>query len=868
MSTFKKSFFVSIGTQVSTLIIGMVMLTSIVLGVFSCYVFKQECIHYKAEAARAVADAIASGIEPALYKEIADTGQRTAYYNELQAMADIARVRSDVAYLYSMTETPDKKHFKYIFAGSANGLDGHNDFGTLDPVEGYGTASETYATGVSTSTDIYDAGGNYGYLISAFAAIFDEDQTVIGLVGVDVSAKDIMKEVNEFRNKVMIGVSLFIIMFTVISRMYINEFLGKPIKSLANASLKIAAGDLNFFHKAAKQDKFIKDELSTLTEAIKKMVDQLNKNIVAETKIRRQLSAYNDILKVITNSTEKNLVFNDITKKMGTLFDFQRAFIFEIHNDSFKILSSWMGEDEEKYDFNYDHAVGIPKILPTEGVLVLGAEQIKAIRDKYNLPLEILSLWFITVYKDADKCIFITLVDTKEKDPLSSDEVILFTNLGKTFSSLITTMGLEEEIKNFTLSLEKTVEKRTSELMAMTMKAENAAKAKSQFLANMSHEIRTPMNAVIGMSELLLAAPLDTKQFGYVHDIKTSATSLLGIINDILDFSKIESGKLGLVPVHYNFHLFVENISSMITYLSSEKGLTFLVETPENMPAYLYGDDVRLRQALLNILGNSIKFTKEGFIKLAVTVKESTLQFDMSDSGIGMKEHDIERLFSAFEQVDKLKNRNIQGTGLGLSITKGLIEMMGGSVSVDSLYGEGSVFHVEIPLVLGDPSLAEGDEPVFTFISAPDAKVLLVDDNQINLNVGTGFLGLCDIVCDTAMNGVEAIEKMKQVEYDLVFMDHMMPVMDGIEATIQIRKMGGKYESIPIIALTANAIAGAKEMCLASGMNDFLSKPIEKIFLNHMLDAWLPKEKCFIEKMPVPSKPMKFVLALCCWRKK
>jgi CheY-like chemotaxis protein/anti-sigma regulatory factor (Ser/Thr protein kinase) len=353
------------------------------------------------------------------------------------------------------------------------------------------------------------------------------------------------------------------------------------------------------------------------------------------------------------------------------------------------------------------------------------------------------------------------------------------------------------------------------------------------------------MNAIIGMGELLLHENLDERQKGYVSDIVISANTLLSIVNNILDFSKIESGKLELSPVNYGFNAFVDQLRSMFLYITEKKGLEFRLECDENLPETLYGDDIRLRQVLTNIIGNAVKFTEKGFVCLKVTSKNDMLIFEVIDSGIGVRKEDMPKIFNSFEQVDTSKNRNVIGTGLGLTISKSFIKMMDGTITLDSEYGKGTVFTITIPIVKGDTTQVKNEKNAKESfnVSAPAANILVVDDNEFNLRVAIGLMKLMDIEAHTADSGFKAIELAKKNEYDIIFMDHMMPEMDGIETTSRIRQMGGRYEQMPIIALTANAVYGAKDMFLSNGLNDFISKPIDSTELARLLSEWLPPEK-------------------------
>ena len=370
--------------------------------------------------------------------------------------------------------------------------------------------------------------------------------------------------------------------------------------------------------------------------------------------------------------------------------------------------------------------------------------------------------------------------------------------------------------------------------------AQAASEAKSQFLASVSHEIRTPMNAVLGMAELMLSENLNDRQRRYTEDIRISAMALLNIINEILDLSKIQSGKMDLIPVHYDFKALVDNIGSMVHFLIKSKNVAFDINMQGDIPRCLYGDNVRLRQILLNLLSNAAKFTEKGYVRLSLSASDKDIHFAVIDTGMGMKEEDIPSLFDAFKQADVVRNRNYKGTGLGLTITKSLVEMMGGEIKVESVYGEGTTVHVVIPKVIGDESQIQRLASTKKIICSPDTNILAVDDNAINLNVITGLLRQCGVTVFSAASGKEAIEMLRLDKYDLIFMDYMMPEMDGIETTKIIHEMG---ISTPVVALTANAIANAKEMLLASGMDDFLSKPVLKEQLYEMLIKWIPGSK-------------------------
>lgn len=384
--------------------------------------------------------------------------------------------------------------------------------------------------------------------------------------------------------------------------------------------------------------------------------------------------------------------------------------------------------------------------------------------------------------------------------------------------------------------------------------AENANIAKSQFLATMSHEIRTPINSVIGMNEMIIRDTTDPVIMEYAQNINSAGNVLLGLINDILDFSKIESGKLELVISEYETKTLFTDLYNLIEERARKKGLYLEVKMDAQMPSVLEGDMGRIRQIITNFLTNAVKYTEKGSVVLSASMKDMdtnpTLHVDVIDSGQGVKEEDKDKLFSSFTRLNEQKNQSIEGTGLGLAITKQLVAMMNGSISVESTFGVGSTFSVDIPqkvidsTQVGDFNPARGNKGKdgkkfkITF-RYPEGKVLIVDDNKTNLIVAAGLLKPTKMKVTTATSGDEAIALMKENEYDLIFMDHMMPVKDGIETLHEIQGIFGSDFKTPIIVLTANAISGMKDMYIQEGFNDYLTKPISTRQLEEILVTYI-----------------------------
>jgi CheY-like chemotaxis protein/nitrogen-specific signal transduction histidine kinase len=402
------------------------------------------------------------------------------------------------------------------------------------------------------------------------------------------------------------------------------------------------------------------------------------------------------------------------------------------------------------------------------------------------------------------------------------------------------------------------VRQRTEELQNQTQLALEASRAKSAFLARMSHEIRTPMNVVIGLSEVLSQRELPDDALEDALNIKQAGIALLSIINDILDFSKIEAGKMDLTESDYMFRSLIHDVENIIKFRIAEKPVSFVANIDAGLPQKLRGDMVRIRQILLNLLSNAVKYTYEGSVAFNVSgaLREDgkiLLSFEVADTGIGIRQEDIGKLFGSFSQVNPQEIQGIEGTGLGLAISQNLCHMMGGEITVRSVYGKGSVFTAVIPqVVVDEPSFGErreeknetapsgGGKRNIEF-TAPEARILAVDDSKVNLVVLKNLLLPYKMNFEACLSGEASIALVKQNAYDLIFMDHMMPGMDGVAAAAEIRKWENG-SAVPIVALTANAISGMREMFLENGFNDYLSKPISVEKLDKLVAAWIKED--------------------------
>lgn len=550
----------------------------------------------------------------------------------------------------------------------------------------------------------------------------------------------------------------------------------------------------------------------------------------------------------------------------------------EANNDLSEIENELFGDDENSLDnaedrvtYNIDHAyqgqeaIDMVQTAAQEDdpyALVFmdvrmppgidGVQTIQRIWDKYPH----IEMVICTAYSDYtwDQIL----------NSLGSTDKLLFmkkpfdaTALKQTALTLTTKWQLKQESIKYTENLEKEVKERTkqlnelvAELKKMKNKAERASAAKSEFLANMSHEIRTPMNGVIGMNNLLQETELTEKQHELSDMIHQSAESLLRIINDILDFSKIEAGKMQMEQIPFNLHDTVKSATEIIGFSAKEKDLTLNVELDDHLPETLVGDPTRIRQVLLNFGSNAVKFTSSGSVTYNIDLvrqngSDMVVKFSVTDTGIGIPEKKQQQLFNAFSQADSSTTRKYGGTGLGLAICQKLANLMDGDIGVESTVDEGSTFWFTAHLKNSDQKIdsSEKKQPIdqdFTKrVRAEQLTVLVAEDDQINQQVARRLLEKEGFEVVIVENGLETLEEIKQNSYDLLLMDVNMPEMDGLEATAKIRELEqGSGDHLPIIALTAGAMDGDRELCLEAGMDDYISKPIQKNALEKNLQRW------------------------------
>ena len=545
------------------------------------------------------------------------------------------------------------------------------------------------------------------------------------------------------------------------------------------------------------------------------------------------------------------------------------------------IIEEELGEKIKRYSYD-----AIPLIITMLGLIFLPLSYIENPRSNYSYgPAAFMTYFGVVIYlvfivnlllrynkilpSKKKKAIYVALLSEL---PIAVYQILVPEALITSLGIVVLNLGIYLTTENPDALLVEQLEKEKN-------RADNANAAKTNFLANMSHEIRTPITAVLGMNELILRETKDSLVRQYAKNVEGAAKSLLSIINDILDITKIEAGKLSIISIEYDFSSVINDIITMISFKAKMKELKFQVIIDEEIPSKLLGDDIRLRQILVNLLNNAVKYTHEGTVTLEIwqcSCDEegfAKLHFSVKDTGIGIKAEDLAKLCMPFERFEEKRNRNIEGTGLGMSITKQLLNLLGSTLQVSSIYGEGSEFSFELKqkivdgLPIGKMNQIELPDEEYEhqhFFEAPEAKILLVDDNEMNRRVVTGLLKATKIQIDEAVNGKECLKKVSKNAYDIIFMDHMMPEMDGIEAFRKMKKMRDfPSKNAPVVILTANAIVGAKEKYLEEGFCAFLEKPIDFKKLEKLIEELLDKSllhpvmrSVAVESHQTPELPM------------
>lgn len=708
--------------------------------------------------------------------------------------------------------------------------------------------------------------------------------------------------------------------------------------------------------------------LDKISDLIKRKADEKEKKEMVKT-----IGFFNVLQKFTNNMTRT--VKEEVASMLPVFknyFFIDKAFLIRCMKNENEVIYSDLGYEvsEEAVDYIIEYFKKKPAgfVVSKDGIL----------HEEYNKIVscfeeeQIFSFAAVPLFEEERlNCVFIVYIEiknnwtsSKERSILAESDLEIFTYVFRQISNAIGRM----EVKNELIAANRKMQEQMEQVLELKHEAEAANVAKSNFLANMSHEIRTPMNAIIGMAEIALRGELSKEQRENIEQIKSSGKTLLSIINDILDFSKIESGKMDITIEKYQPISIIRDIVNIIITRIGNKNLEFIIDIAPDIPYELLGDSIRIKQIIINLANNAVKFTKQGMVKLSIGYKRTSdeeiqLQIAVEDTGIGIKKQDVDKLFRSFQQVDSKRNRNIEGTGLGLSISKQLLMLMGGDITVESEYGQGSIFTCTLPqkVITEKPNLLisnkeqlkvvsfidnfyvkkqleidlkqldiryedglseerilslTGTDANYLFIEhelcsekilkkleqtpeitavllvdyystetyplknmivvkkplyslelekifnrediygneieedtenldfiAPEAEILIVDDNTINLKVAEGLLEPLQMKIDTAASGKEAIDKISDKKYDIVFMDHMMPEVDGVETTHIIRRFYEEYNDVPIIALTANAVSGTREMFLNEGMNDFVAKPIEYKIIVSKIKHWLPKEK-------------------------
>jgi len=750
-------------------------------------------------------------------------------YNNIRLQLDEIRRIANILYLYTI-KLNDNGEFIYLVDGMDRDDENFCHVGTLVEDEYISMLIQCMNDEIVFGDRIVNT--DYGILYHVFFPFHDYEGNVIGVIGIDFNCEDLYHSMNRTR--------LMTILITIVLVCGFTLVIFFIVKKVVRSTEKI----------------FVKTE-NEAEEAKDKMLK--------EVEYRSKLLSVSNEMALLLHKSDINSFDNALLQSMGAiarLIDVDSINLWKNRTEGDELCCSQIFDYSPKGSvysnddvYKYDEFMPEWKETLAKGVHISGLVRDMSPVTRGNFASTgLLSALIMPIFIEDQFWGFVCFDDYQNERVFTKDEETILHTVTLVIASSFLRNRMVRKINDNTVQLEAALEA-----------AEQSSRSKSVFLAQMSHEIRTPMNAILGIAEIQLRNSIlsDDVEEGLLI-IYESGSLLLNIINDILDLSKIDAGELEIVPAKYYIPGLINDIVQLNRMRYDSKPIEFILSVDENMPAELIGDELRIKQIFNNLLSNAYKFTDTGEIEVSVTVKSEnnnntvSLVFQISDTGQGMNESQISRLFDEYARFNIEKNRNIAGTGLGMNITKRLIDMMNGEITIESVVDKGSVFIVRLPQEASGSQVCGSEiaEKLRTFTYhnkfasktvkttsklMPNGRVLVVDDVHTNLYVAQGMLLPYGLVIETANNGFEAIEKIKNdTKYDIVFMDHMMPKMDGIKATKIIREMGYKH---PIVALTANAVAGQAEMFLANGFDAFIAKPVDSYELDKLLTRFIKNKK-------------------------
>jgi len=815
--------------------------------------------------------AAATTVDPELHKTFRTGEETTAKYQRaIEPLAKLQETNPNIKFIYTFT----RKDGKIVFVLDATPPGDHDRDGVEDKsyideeyVEANPLAHAVLDTGKPQQTGVVTE--RWGKLVSAYVPLREHTGAIIGALGVDIAAKDYLQSLEKARSLLRQNAAFAFVIAAVVggwtwiflryrtrveaaqraqhTQLQFTNHIREQI--LAHAPLLVFACDVNgnlqlregaaLQHLPPPPDHQPRPpNLFELMRDYPEIIEDLRGALRGEvtttyrvwegrhyrtyySRVRDDKGNLMSLVGVAIDETELQELLKASREReryLNSLLSGLPDLLFVIDKDG--VFREVYAHDESQLLVPRAHALGrtVREILPPE----LAEHVMHA---------------FHLVLATREPLHFEYSVPINGEDHYYEARIVPYTD-----DTVITLVRDVHERKTAQMLLEETNRQLEEALLRaneMALRAEAASLAKSEFLANMSHEIRTPMNGIIGMVQLLEDTPLTPEQADLLRTLKNSADFLMGIINDILDLSKIESGKMAIESIPVNLHELAQELVNLFGNRASEKGLILRADIAPHAPVWVQGDPVRLRQIIANFISNAIKFTHEGSITLTMAPSKAYPQgvwIGVRDTGIGIPKEKQAIIFDAFAQGDSSTTRKYGGTGLGLSISKRLVELMGGQIGVDSEVGVGSLFYVDLPLPNATPQTTQTQSTDDLPRTFPDKRILLVEDNAVNCKVAMHMLAKLQVQVEVATNGLEAVRKATESPYDLILMDCQMPEMDGYEATRVLRAQGIQT---PIIALTANALEEDREKCLACGMNDYLSKPIQADMLRRTLAQWL-----------------------------